>query len=176
MTEIWKPVVGYENLYEVSSGGSVRGVERKDKAGRNTIPSAILKGVVSKKGYVRVNLTDSLGRHQKHSVHTLVLNAFKGPKPTAKHECRHLNNIPSCNEESNLEWGLPTENWQDKRKAGSATVGEKHPSAKLKECDVLAIRASKNMKRAELAEKYGVSISSIDAIRSGRLWKEVKTK
>lgn len=29
MREVWKPVVGYENYYEVSSAGNVRSVDRE---------------------------------------------------------------------------------------------------------------------------------------------------
>ena len=172
MTEIWKDVVGYEGLYEVSNAGDVRSVKRKDKAGRNSIGGFVMKPVASKKGYLRVNLTDSLGKHRKHSVHTLVLTAFKGEKPVG-HECRHLDNNPANNRESNLEWGLPKDNWNDKRIAGTASVGEKNPMAKLTTVEVLAIRASSGVKRSVLADKYGVSIGTIDGIRGGRLWKEV---
>ena len=32
--EIWKPILGYEGLYEVSNKGNVRGVNRIDSRGR----------------------------------------------------------------------------------------------------------------------------------------------
>lgn len=34
MEEIWKDVVGYEGLYQISNFGNVRSVERKDKFNR----------------------------------------------------------------------------------------------------------------------------------------------
>lgn len=34
MEEIWKDIVGYEGLYQISNFGNVKSVERKDKFNR----------------------------------------------------------------------------------------------------------------------------------------------
>ncbi len=50
-TEQWKPVVGYEGIFEVSDWGRVRRIKR----GKGTRVGRILKGVMNN-GYVRVGL------------------------------------------------------------------------------------------------------------------------
>lgn len=79
-TEEWKPVVGYEHWYEVSSYGRVRrnsdGLRRGIKAGH------VIKQHPNGSGYPIVCLYN---RDTKHSlskvVHNIVTEAFIGPKP-----------------------------------------------------------------------------------------------
>lgn len=96
MEEIWKPVVGYEGLYEVSNLGNVRGLKR---------------GKVLKPGkgrYLFVVLCKDGIRHET-SVHRLVATAFC-PNPNNKPEVNHLNEIAEDNRASNLEWCTRIEN------------------------------------------------------------------
>ena len=65
--EIWKPVVGYEGLYEVSNLGRVKSLNYK-----NSGKEGIMKGEIIK-GYLRVHLNKT-----KNFVHRLVWEAFKG--------------------------------------------------------------------------------------------------
>jgi hypothetical protein len=51
-------------------------------------------------------------------------------------------------------------------------IGEIHPSAKLTEADVRAIRSSTET-RASLGRMYHVSAPTISAIRMRRTWKHV---
>lgn len=59
-----------------------------------------------------------------------------------------------------------------KKAISIATTGEQNPRAKLVENQVLAIRSS-SAKASELSEMFGVSISTIAAIRSFRIWKHL---
>ena len=59
MLEEWKPVIGYEGLYEVSSLGRVRSLDRYYKnrhGGRTPINGKILKLVLHRTGYLVVSL------------------------------------------------------------------------------------------------------------------------
>ena len=57
--EIWKDVAGYEGLYQVSSDGRVKSLERTfiDKSGRKrTVKERILKPGMGRCGYLLVGL------------------------------------------------------------------------------------------------------------------------
>ena len=60
-------------------------------------------------------------------------------------------------------------------KSGNAadwvTRGERHWAAKLTWADVDAIRASRDVTTGALAARYGVSVTTIQRILSGSLWK-----
>lgn len=77
-TESWRPVRGFEGLYEVSSHGRVRGVERiirHNKGGAILKKGGLLKGGTNPKGYSQVKLSVD-GKTFVRSVHRLVAFAF----------------------------------------------------------------------------------------------------
>jgi len=79
--EAWEPVKGYEDLYEVSDLGRVKGLARKmkhpTKAGYVTIKVCIIKPHLDKGGYLNVNFWIS-GKHKRHRTHQVVAVAFLG--------------------------------------------------------------------------------------------------
>jgi len=77
-TEIWRPIRGFEGLYEVSNHGRVRGVERiikHNKGGAILKKAGLLKGSINPKGYSQVKLSVD-GKTFIRSVHRLVAFAF----------------------------------------------------------------------------------------------------
>ena len=117
--EIWKPVVGYEGLYEVSSYGRVKSLVRV-VCGKNgsfrKIPGKVLKPALlipkgHKKGYLRVRLGN--GQKQKVSkwylVHILVYKTFIGPIPAGM-QVNHINEDGTDNRLENLNLMTPKEN------------------------------------------------------------------
>lgn len=106
-TEVWKPVKGYEGLYEVSNHGRIRGLERiiVQKNGRTRrVEGKILTNTLSGNGYYSVCLSKD-GKSYCFGVHVLVAHAFvPGYDKDNANEVNHkdenrLNNVPS-----NLEW------------------------------------------------------------------------
>ena len=85
---MWKPVQGFENLYEVSNEGNVRNA----KTGR------ILKTYDNGHGYRKVELGN-----KKWYVHRLVGQAFI-PNPYNLETINHKNEIKTDNRVENLEW------------------------------------------------------------------------
>lgn len=73
-TEEWRPVVGYEGLYEVSDLGRIRSLNSRH-------PSQ-LRSILKPDGsrYLRVCLTKN-GVHRRYMVHRLVMATFVGPLP-----------------------------------------------------------------------------------------------
>lgn len=110
--ETWKPVVGYEGLYEVSDQGRVRSLRRSGTTGR-VLTQWQNRGRV----YLLVRLSRNNQRKIK-TVHSLVLAAFVGPRP-ARMEIRHLNGDATDNRLANLAYGTSLENSTDQRAHGT---------------------------------------------------------
>lgn len=120
MSERWKPVVGYEGLYEVSDAGRVRSPEcvRVDRNGRSRrYSSRILVGGMSSSGYQLVCLTKG-SAHDSRRVHVLVLEAFVGCRPLGRVAC-HYDGDKWNNNLSNLRWGTHSENMRDNVRLGN---------------------------------------------------------
>ena len=105
--EEWRDVVGYEGLYQVSSMGRVKSLERKDCLGR-TVKERILKSRTNRYGYMEVNLCAD-GKRKMLKVHRLVCQAFHD-NPDNKPEVNHVNEDKTDNRACNLEWCTVKEN------------------------------------------------------------------
>ena len=171
--EHWKPVVGYEGLYEVSDQGRVKSLpgERWNGAAWIQKPGCIRKTPIGAQGYPTVDLKHN-GHRKTFTVHTLVLTAFVGPRPTG-YECRHLNGVRHDSRLCNLAWGTPSENDEDRRKHGTFVQGELHGGSTLTNEQVLLIRKADGTQKA-IAQRFGVSQSLISMIKSSRRWAHVQ--
>ena len=119
MKEIWKDIKGYEGIYQVSSEGRVRSLDRVEDRGRN-IKGKILKPSINPYGYCVVGLFKN-GTQKKNMVHRLVAEAFI-PNSDNKPEIDHINTIKIDNtvflnedgsvnyDKTNLRWVTPKEN------------------------------------------------------------------
>ncbi len=94
--EIWKPCVGFENFYEVSDLGRVR------RTGKDVLAFKKHSG-----GYVMVCL--HVNRPAYRTVHSLVCEAFIGPRPEGA-EINHRDANKQNNYPSNLEYVTHAEN------------------------------------------------------------------
>lgn len=100
--EEWRPLPGFEGLYEVSSKGGVRNI----REGR--FCKTILKPNIDHTGYSYV----SLFNHQKQKcvkVHRAVAEAFI-PNPKGKRTVNHIDGNKQNNCVENLEWATHGEN------------------------------------------------------------------
>lgn len=112
---------------------------------------------------------------KKYRVHTLVLNAFTGPRPAGM-QGRHLNGIKTDNRRDNLKWGTPKENSEDSVKHGHTSRGSHRPKSKLSEENVREIRAlvaAGGISKCAIARKFGISEATVRDIMSRRLWKHL---
>ena len=96
-SEVWKPVVGYEGLYEVSNIGRVRSINFH-KSGK----AKVMRPSLNTWGYPIVDLRKNSKRHS-YTVHRLVALAFI-PNPDNLPEINHKNEIKNDNTVENLEW------------------------------------------------------------------------
>lgn len=116
--EAWRPVPGYEGLYEVSSRGRVKSLPR------NTTRGGIMKlQHGNAQGYHSVGLYKCDVR-TVHYVHYLVLLAFVGPRPDGL-EVRHLDGDDLNNVLANLAYGTSGENKADMLRHGRHHFGSR---------------------------------------------------
>ena len=105
MKEIWKDVVGYEGLYQVSNLGNVKSVEREMQNYRGNKFIKVSKPIgkfINKYGYIRVTLYKN-GIPRPFTVHRLVATAFI-PNPMGLKDINHIDFNKKNNNIENLEW------------------------------------------------------------------------
>ncbi len=144
--EIWKPIVGYESLYEVSNMGRIKSLQRFNKlyrGGGYWREEKILMPILFKRGYVYINLhKDNISKTIK--IHRIVAAAFIANTEN-KYSVNHKNGIKSDNRIENLEWAT----YSEQQKHAYSVLNKKtwtlgikageHPSCKKVRCDTLDI-------------------------------------
>lgn len=115
MLEEWRPVIGYEGLYEVSSMGRVRSITRTNSYGR-TVQGQLITNQLHNGTHYKVGLSRN-GKQKGYYVHALMLEAFVSVRPEGL-LTRHLNGDGTDNRLDNLAWGTPEENQRDAVKHG----------------------------------------------------------
>ena len=164
--EIWKDVVGYEGMYEISSFGRVRSVERKvarpDGNGDLKIYQRELLLQPTPKGYLRVQISRD-GYRKNCMVHRLAATAFI-PNPENKAEVNHRDGNKKNNNISNLEWATASEN-----QTHAYETGLKQPCFKYfvhcVELDIVTAGTEKMWKEL-LARGY-------DKVSSASIWRSM---
>lgn len=113
--EVWRAVLGYERLYEVSNMGRVRSLTRivpHSRYGKQIIYGRVLRPGVSSGGYYSVCLRRD-GKAKTFAVYRLVALAFC-PRDSEFLEVRHLDGDQKNDKASNLKWGTRSENMNDR--------------------------------------------------------------
>ena len=106
MTEIWKPIRGYEGFYEASSEGRIRSLDREVKV-LNQVrhhKGKILAQQIGSSGYRMVAICPEGEKQRMCLVHRLVALAFIGVPTRHRKEVNHKDHDKSNNRPDNLEW------------------------------------------------------------------------
>ena len=108
MEEIWKDIVGYEGLYQVSNLGRVKSLSKFHCTSKNYSSlgywskEKILKPIIGVQGYLYVNLYKNK-KHNFKRIHILVAQSFiKNPNKFSM--VNHKDENVMNNVVSNLEW------------------------------------------------------------------------
>ncbi len=175
---MWKPIPGFEGLYEASNAGQIRSLDRivvyarRDgrKVERRYKGKVLIPGL-NTRGYEIVTLCDQNNKHHTRPVHRLVLETFDRLR-AENEECRHLDGNIRNNSLFNLRWGTPAENMADKIAHGTWVRGSRVGNSRLAEEQVreIKIRLAQQEPHASIALDYGVKAVTISAISAGRNW------
>lgn len=110
--EIWKDIVWYEGLYQVSNLGRIKNNDRVIITWNQywscirKINNSILRPSTHRQWYKIITLTKN-SKRKSFMVHRLVLNAFKWCSIL---ECNHIDWVKSNNNLANLEYCTSSEN------------------------------------------------------------------
>lgn len=108
--EVWKDIAGYEGIYQISTLGQVKSLDRlvKNHSGTHYFKRGAIKLQRQKSnGYLIVDLyKDNIPK--TYHVHRLVADAFI-PNPDGKETVNHKDGIVTNNALGNLEWATPRE-------------------------------------------------------------------
>ncbi len=199
MKEVWKPLFGYEGLYEASSHGNIRAPLKThtDTRGRTmtrkprmlTVKSSNAKG---KHGERYTTLTKN-GKSKYIPVTRLIASTFLGPQDKSMRVC-HLDGVKYHDEVVNLKWMTISElqsyhhkigarvNTDEMKKVNSLKHrghhkqdGEKNSNAKLTPAQVLEIRSmgDAGMLYSAIADFYPVTNDMIGRIVRRKAWRHL---
>lgn len=174
--EKWVKIDGY-NHYEISTHGRLRTWDKTIRLRHKSFPLPLLlqQGTHSQ-GYKRVQLQQNC-KFKMELIHRLVAKAFIH-NPNRLNEVNHIDNIPSNNHYSNLEWCTHSENLKHAFAIGAAKrrKGEDAPNSKLTNKEVIEIREKfvpYRYTRVMLAKEYGVGEGCIKTIIRRKSWKHI---
>lgn len=106
--EIWKDVMGYEGIYQVSNMGRIKCLDyRKQKR------SCIMKQGLDAYGYPKIRLSRN-GKRTEYKVHRLVAIAFLNNESLLP-EVNHKDGLKTNNDATNLEWVTKHDNIKHQR-------------------------------------------------------------
>lgn len=174
--EVWKPIVGYEGIYEVSSFGRVKSLERiviRSNGIQQFVKSRILSpGLI--KGYPSVGLKPR-SKNTNVLVHRLVATAFLKNEEN-KPFVNHINGVKTDNRVENLEWCTVSENTKHAYSIGLKTpphLGKfgvnHHNSKKVGKFDSLTDELLDTfISVSEAATSVGISVGGIGNVLTGR--------
>lgn len=178
MEEIWKDIIGYEGLYQISNLGRVKSLEKTVKVGKqyNRFPEKILSNKCLDKNGYNIFSANKDGLQKTLKVHREVAKCFI-PNPENKPQVNHINGIKNDNRVENLEWCTNRENINHAyfNKLCVAAKGSKCGASKYKEDDILKIRkmAENGILHKDIAIMYKMSKKNVHNIINRKSWNHI---
>lgn len=151
--EIWKDVVGYEGLYQVSNKGRIKSLVKKG-SGSKTFVEHIVKLQIHKSriNYFRLQIRMYKdGKGATVSIHRIVAQHFI-PNPENKPYIDHIDTNPLNNEVSNLRWVTSKENANNPL----TTVHHDDAVRKFKDDPLFIKKQRENQPHAKRVAQYGM--------------------
>lgn len=175
--EIWKPVLGYEDRYEISNFGRFKIHDRfvNNRGKIKLRKGKIIDGHITGAGYRSFSIYIN-GSHKVVSMHRLVAEHFID-NPLNLPQVNHIDGNKLNNRLDNLEWCSSKHNVNHAIRIGLSNPpkGEKNGKSILKESDVLFILKNKEVfSIRDMGKMLGVSHSAVQLITSGKNWRHLK--
>lgn len=181
MIEVWKPVLGFEDFYEVSNLGRVKSLYRHVKRSNGTdlrLNERILRPGLSGRHpnqYWAVCL-QAQSKKRTARVHRLMCESFYGINQYKKY-VNHIDGNKQNNLLTNLEWCTSGENQRHAYRTGlkPRNMGINNGRSKLDENTVRTIKSllKTDISQVDIAKKLGVNVIRVNSIKAGRTWKHV---
>lgn len=164
--EVWKDVIGYEGLYQVSNLGRVKhlpGIVEDKNGVKKFVREKIKSHTISEDGYHSVSLYKN-NVVEYFMVHRLVLSIFKPSRLQSELEVNHKDGNKDNNSLSNLEWVTGSENIQKGVELGttnrrSVEFYKRMGSSGRKVINILDNKEFETM--TEAAKYYNVSVDVV---------------
>lgn len=171
--EEWRPVVKFEGLYEVSSLGRIRSLDRLDSIGRRRLGQVLENARISGR-YFSVRLCKN-GRTICRAVHILVLEAFVCVRPLGMQGCHFPDRNTRNNRLDNLRWDTPKSNCGDRLLHGTVARGERNGFSKISESKVAFIRFARQhgIGGETISRAVGINSNAVRDIADRKSWKHV---
>lgn len=116
--EEWRNVIGYEDHYEVSSFGNVRGKARVDSRGHSRASRPLTPVRVGRSGHQHYRVTfHKDGVRESIYLHRVVAMAFID-NPDGLPYVLHWDDDPGNNHVENLHWGTQEDNMREMSERG----------------------------------------------------------
>lgn len=162
MIEEWRDIKYFEGIYQVSSLGRVRSLDRIDSVGKQQY-SRILKDGDNGGGYRMVVLTKN-AKSTAFKVHRLVAQSFVS-NPENKHVVNHKDENKSNNNVDNLEWVTHKENVNYGTNIERRTKNQSKQIKVIYRDNTFEIWESQTV----FAREFKVNASSINSALNGRM-------
>lgn len=165
LLEEWKPIIGFEDFYQISNYGRVKTTHKNNN-------SKTIKKPFYSKGYLKIQLC--LNKKQtNYSIHRLVALHFID-NPQNKSDVNHLRGFKDDNVFTQLEWSTHQQNtkhaYENKiciRAKGNIT------NVKLTKQNILDIKSiyfKNGMSDKEISKIFNVSRQTINNIKNQKYW------
>lgn len=171
--EIWNPVIGWSNKYEVSSLGRIRTVSQYNSRGRKIKGHPkVFDTKIGRDGYPVLNVSAN-GVTRERKIHRLVAESFI-PNPSNLECVNHINGVKTDNRVVNLEWCSRASNTIHAHEIGliPKKKWQTNPAATFTKDQVIEIYKSIETCR-KLSKIYDCPYSTIWAIKNGHSWAEI---
>lgn len=171
--EKFKPVPGFNGLYEISNYGALKRLPSGKIGAKRSVTIGYPQGSFSHKGYRVYKLYSyTQDKVQTLPAHRLVARAFL-PNPNNLPQVNHKDGNKLNNHVDNLEWCDNTFNinhailngLQDNR--GEKSGVNKYPEKLIR----LVLETRETIRPSEFAKTHGLTTSYVCNIRAGRRWR-----
>lgn len=179
MSEIWKPIPGFERFYEASDKGNVRSLTRSvihtwmGRTKTTTKTGRVLRPYIDKDGYAQLRIFGKDGAKKKIGGHQAVALAFI-PNPHGLPQVAHKDHNRTNNMPDNLKWATNAENHQDSvaihRYASAGPIRNKTNAVTIEIVRSIRARYAAGERPTDIARDLGLNPRHVTKIVNRERW------